>query len=131
MIHTGDIVVYRGYGKAPEIMKVVKVNPKRMKCANMRGEVWNIPHSMITKATAIEAASWVEPTAATTLTYGSVVRPTPGSWLSRKTKHPLFVVVGVRDGSFMVSPLGGDGGIRYTKIPQSALEVVEFSLAGV
>ena len=132
MFYTGQIVVYRPHRGTPEVMKVVKVNPKNTKCENSRGEVWNIPHSLLAEASPSEAARWVEPSAETSLTYGSVVKPIAGSWLHRKAPgHKLFVVVGKRDSYYMLAPLGGDQGIRYSKIPASTIEVVEFSLAGV
>lgn len=122
-VYVGSILDIVARGKRTKV-KVLKVNPKNIKCITEDGSKWNAHPSFLHLPT---DATWTPAVAAPStpgINLGVVVR------FKNKAlnKHPLYVVIGSHASAWRVAALGGDGGRYYRGISSAELEVVNVNL---
>jgi hypothetical protein len=117
---TGDIATDKYDNK---LYKVVKVNPKNIKCIGEDGRTWNVPFTRLREATPEEEAKWEEShpaSQAELIRLGHVVKfrnPTNAA------QKGLFVVIKQGVGTVNLAYLGGNIQSKYFRgVPEDAVE---------
>lgn len=124
-IYIGQILDINARGKRTKV-KVIKVNPKNVKCVTEDGTKWNAHPSFLHLP---KDATWTPAAAgpAPSLTVGSLVRFKNAAL----NKHPLYVVIGSHASTWRIAAVGGDGGRYYRGITAAELEVVDYKIDGL
>lgn len=127
-IWTDSIVVDVPTGK---IYKVVKVNPKNVKCVSPTGALWNISATRLRRASEAQEADFAsqapaEPAQYESYRLGTVCRFKAGSGYAQKFGRPVMVVTKQKAGDIVsLAWLGGDPQSRYfASVPIMNLERV-------
>lgn len=131
-IWTDSIVVDVPTGK---LYKVVKVNPKNVKCVSPTGALWNIGATRLRPASEeqvkqFEMAAPAEPEQYESYRLGTVCRFKTGSGYAKQFGQPDMVVVKQKAGDIVsLAWLGGDPQSRYfASVPIMNLERVTGSV---
>lgn len=114
-----------GYVTGRELARVLRVNPKNIKCESENGTTWTVHPSFLTLADSDDVARFSVATPGEQLTLGAVVRFKGSSAYSRHYAQyrDLVVIAHKSSGMWSLAPLGGDGGKFFKSVPGEALEV--------
>ena len=114
-----------GYVTDQELVRVLRVNPKNIKCESENGTTWTAHPSFLSLADSDDVARFSVAAPGEQLTLGAVVRFKAGSVYSRHSAkyRDLVVIAHKSNGMWSLAPLGGDRGKYFKSIPAGALEV--------
>lgn len=114
-----------GYVTSRELVRVLRVNPKNIKCESENGTTWTAHPSFLSLADSDDVARFSVAAPGEQLTLGAVVRFKAESAYSRYRAQyrDLVVIAHKSNGMWSLAPLGGDKGKFFKSIPAEALEV--------
>lgn len=107
-----------------ELVRVLRVNPKNIKAETQNGTVWSVHPTFLSLADSDDVARFTVLAPGAQLTLGAVVQFKEGSFYAKKfPQYTNLVVIGHKDMFWSTAPLGGDGGVYFSKCTADDLVV--------